>query len=137
MKTKTSMLLSAVLALVLISLVAIFGSGCGGDDDTACAEANCPDAGLMTADADPTAPDADTAPDANSDPCAEYAPYAGQTWNCAGSFSPTDCTIQLGIQDGGCYVYCIEACPAPPEEAMAVGHFICTTYSNAQQECWH
>lgn len=138
MKTMPKMILSAAIALCLAILAAIFGGSCGGgDDDTACAAAaNCPDAGPMTADADPTAPDADTTPDATTDPCTAYAQYSGQTWNCAGSFTPTDCTIQLVEQYGACYVYCIEACPAPPQEEMAAGHFVCTTLSNAQQECW-
>ncbi len=132
------MFLTAIIALALAICVMAF-SGCSeGDDDTTCmAVENCPDAGNpTTADADTLAPDADTSPDANGDPCAAYAQYAGQTWNCAGSFSPTDCTIQLGVQDGACYIFCLEACWPPSQMDMASGHFVCTTFSNAQQECW-
>lgn len=137
MKITTQNMILALAALA-IALVA-FASGCGGgDDDTVCTTVeNCPDASPMTADADPTAPDADRTPDASPDPCAEYAQYAGQAWQCTSTSGPVSCTIQIEAGNGVCYIGCNEACVDIPLEDMAAGQYSCTTVPGHNVTCWH
>ena len=96
MKTATlNMILAALAALALSLVTIVFTMGCGGgDDDIDCANMECPDAGPMTADADPAAPDAGP-PDAaqNSDPCADYYWMEESWWECNNHYS--HCTVDV------------------------------------------
>jgi hypothetical protein len=65
-----------------------------------------------------------------------YQTYIDKNWRCAGSFTPQVCKLGATFEDGKCLVYCIEACTnAPTPETLNSGHFVCTTFSGATQDC--
>lgn len=142
MKESSKMLLAAVLFFGLATLATIFGGCGGGDDDTTCmAVENCPDAGMMTADADPTAPDADTTPDANGDVCADYAGVPSDGWQCYSTGNPPSAMNGLTfiVEDGACRLrsdsfWCQDP---PPATDVQAGQFSCTAISDAFVTCWH
>lgn len=112
MKPTTGTIFTVAIAFCLVALAAIFGGGCGGDDDNCMSVENCPDtdAGPMTADADPTAPDADTTPDANNDVCADYRWMADKPWHCyGGGGSNIICSLEMFPAGGVCGIQCAES----------------------------
>jgi len=101
---------SGVVAVIMAIVFVIFAfPGCsGGDDDSDCAATECPDAGPMTADADPAAPD-DGPPDAaqNSDPCADYYWMEESWWDCNNHYSHCTVDVSLHPDDNSiCLVKC-------------------------------
>ena len=129
MKTEQKMLLAAAIACG-ITLLSYLATGCSGDDDTRCMSTEgCigTDAGPLTADADPTMPDANLMPDANGDPCAPYQDLTGD-WTCWGTSNiPFYCNLTLVSYEGQCGISCEGhfGCEVTPD--MTSNHLACET----------
>ena len=148
LKTASMNTILAVMFGLALALFALAYGGCGGDDTSCMATENCPDdtdAGdLMTADADPTTPDADTTPDANNgDPCADYAGVPSDGWQCTSYGSPNfDINnLQMIVENGVCILHSQQIWCAnndtPPASDVVAGQFTCTDINGGTVTCWH
>ena len=137
------LILFAIAILCLVTVAAIVGSGCGdGDDDNCQATTGCSnaDAGMMTADADPVAPDADTTPDGNTYACAEFdqPSPAGLTWDCTGEYN-LQCKNPRFVTDSNeCYAACDNITgvgQVQSSDQTSVWHNFTVTMQNSHSTC--